>query len=126
MHATLDRLASLPPDTKVLAGHEYTVSNCRFALAVEPGNPSLQARLRDAEALRAKNQPTLPSTLGDELEYNPYLRCRHPEVAAAARRREPARGNSPADALAASRPWKDHLPSPASEAGSAYSPLGTL
>src|SRR5690625_4398523 len=106
MHASLDRLAALPPDTKVLAGHEYTVSNCRFALAVEPGNPSLQARLREAEALRAKNQPTLPSTLGDELEYNPFLRCRQPDVAAAARRREPGRGNSPADVFAVLRRWK--------------------
>lgn len=82
MVASLDALAGLPAATQVYCAHEYTLSNIRFALTVEPANPVLRERARNAEALRAEGKPTLPSTIGLELATNPFLRCDAPEVRA--------------------------------------------
>ena len=76
MLASLDRLASLPGPTRVCCAHEYTLSNLRFALAVEPGNPDLQAYEAHCQALRQQGVPTLPSTIGRERAINPFLRSR--------------------------------------------------
>lgn len=75
MFASLRKLAALPPDTLVCCGHEYTASNARFALHVDPDNAALQARAAQVAALRAAGAPTLPSRLGDELAENPFLRA---------------------------------------------------
>ena len=75
MHASLAKLAALPPETLVCSGHEYTLSNLRFALTLEPDNPALISRLAKAAALRAAGQPTVPVPLATELETNPYLRA---------------------------------------------------
>ncbi|MXP63661.1 hydroxyacylglutathione hydrolase [Roseomonas sp. M0104] len=75
MFRALSLLKALPPETLVCCGHEYTASNARFALTVEPGNAALKARAREVEAARAAGQPTLPVTLGQELETNPFLRA---------------------------------------------------
>jgi hydroxyacylglutathione hydrolase len=74
MLASLDRLAELPADTRICCAHEYTLANAAFALSVEPGNHALQARTHAARALRARNAPTLPAVLADELAANPFLR----------------------------------------------------
>ena len=71
---SLDRLASLPAETLVCAGHEYTEANGRFANEVEPANRPLQLRRQQVRRLRANRQPTLPATLTDELATNPFLR----------------------------------------------------
>ena len=71
---SLDRLASLPDQTLVCAGHEYTEANGRFANEVEPANRPLQARRQQVRRLRATRQPTLPIALTDELATNPFLR----------------------------------------------------
>src|ERR1700733_2852967 len=63
MWASLSKLMRLPDETKIYCGHEYTLSNGRFAMTLEPNNTALQARMKDVEALRAKNAPTIPSTL---------------------------------------------------------------
>ncbi|MGH8444506.1 MAG: hydroxyacylglutathione hydrolase, partial [Solimonas sp.] len=86
MHASLQRLAALPGDTAVHCTHEYTLSNLAFALAVEPDNSDLQARVAEARALRADDRPTLPSTVAGEQRYNPFLRVTVPAVRAAAER----------------------------------------
>lgn len=83
MWASLSRLAALPPDTLICSGHEYTASNGRFALTIEPGNPALQARVADIAAARAAGQPTVPSLLSLELGTNPFLRAHLPAVKAA-------------------------------------------
>lgn len=75
LHQSLMKLATLPPETKVFCGHEYTLSNGKFALRVDPKNAALQARMKEIEALRADNKPTLPSTLAIELQTNPFLRA---------------------------------------------------
>jgi hydroxyacylglutathione hydrolase len=80
---SLDRLAALPADTRVCCAHEYTLSNLRFALAVEPSNTRLLAFDTHCKQLRARGLPTLPARLGDELDINPFLRSRIPAVRAA-------------------------------------------
>jgi hydroxyacylglutathione hydrolase len=83
MHASLAKLMALPDDTKVYCGHEYTLNNARFALTLEPGNPDLQARMKTVEALRAKGEPTIPSSIGLEKRTNPFLRTGSVEIRAA-------------------------------------------
>jgi hydroxyacylglutathione hydrolase len=75
MFRALSLLKPLPPETLVCCGHEYTESNARFALTVEPENEALQARAREVAAARAAGQPTLPVTLGQEMATNPFLRA---------------------------------------------------
>ncbi|MEO1918705.1 MAG: hydroxyacylglutathione hydrolase [Paracoccaceae bacterium] len=80
MWASLSKLAALPTDTIVYSGHEYTASNAKFALTVDPGNSALKARAADITARRSKGIPTVPSTLADELATNPFLRAHLPEM----------------------------------------------
>lgn len=77
MYAALNRLAALPPRTKVYCTHEYTQSNAEFALSVEPDNSALQQRYEDVKILRAENKITLPSTIELELQTNPFLRTQN-------------------------------------------------
>ena len=76
MLASLELLASLPASTRVCAAHEYTLSNLRFALAVEPSNTDLQTYAAHCQELRAQGISTLPALLGKELQINPFLRAR--------------------------------------------------
>ncbi len=108
MWASLRKLAALPPDTRVYCAHEYTQSNIRFALSVEPGNTALLARSVRVTQLRADLQPTVPFTLAEELATNPFLRSAQPEVAAAAERHSGASLSSAAEVFAALREWKNN------------------
>jgi hydroxyacylglutathione hydrolase len=112
MSASLSKFAALPGETLVFCTHEYTLSNIRFALAVEPDNLKLQAWSRAAAQLRASNAPTLPTTIAHELEVNPFMRCHQPSVLQAAQRVAGSTGSSlssPADVLAVIRAWKDRF-----------------
>jgi hydroxyacylglutathione hydrolase len=80
MWASLSKLMTLPDETKVYCGHEYTLSNGRFALTLEPSNAALAKRMREVEALRAKGAPTIPSTIGLEKKTNPFLRPDSAEI----------------------------------------------
>jgi len=80
MHASLKKLVALPPETVVYCGHEYTQSNARFALTVDPANAALKARAKAIDTLRADGQPTLPTTIGLELETNPFVRWGDPAI----------------------------------------------
>ena len=75
MHSNLQRLAALPPATLAYCAHEYTLSNGRFAVTVEPDNRALAARMADVEAARAANEPTVPTTIALELATNPFMRA---------------------------------------------------
>lgn len=66
---------ALPETTQIYCGHEYTLSNARFAMSVEPENADLKARAAEVEALRAANKPTLPTVLAKEKSTNPFLRA---------------------------------------------------
>jgi hydroxyacylglutathione hydrolase len=80
MWSSLSKLMRLPDAMRIYCGHEYTLSNGRFALTVEPNNPALQARVREVESVRAQSQPTIPSTMGLEKKTNPFLRPDSPEI----------------------------------------------
>jgi hydroxyacylglutathione hydrolase len=71
---SLQKLKALPKETLVYCTHEYTQSNGRFALTVEPDNQSLQRRMAEVNRLRSNNQPTVPTTIAEELETNPFFR----------------------------------------------------
>ncbi|WP_419826776.1 hydroxyacylglutathione hydrolase [Sphingomonas sp.] len=75
MHSALAKLAALPEATRVYCGHEYTVSNGRYAVAVEPGNAAARAALAEAERKRGEGLPTLPTTIGAERATNPFVRA---------------------------------------------------
>lgn len=81
MLASLDRLAALPGDTRVCCGHEYTQANARFAHTVAPDNAALAARGAEADAQRARGEPSLPSLLDTERAANPFLRVDSAEIA---------------------------------------------
>jgi hydroxyacylglutathione hydrolase len=76
MFANMRRLAQLPPDTLVYCAHEYTLANGRFALAVEPDNAALVERMAEVEALRARGEATVPTTIALERATNPFMRAR--------------------------------------------------
>lgn len=106
MQTSLDKLSALPPDSRVYCAHEYTLSNCQFALAVEPENPDLVRRALEVEQARELGKITVPSALDEEIAVNPFLRCRQETVVAAARNRHP--GVEPgAETFAVIRAWKD-------------------
>ncbi|MEM7054132.1 MAG: hydroxyacylglutathione hydrolase [Pseudomonadota bacterium] len=107
MQAAMDKLAALPGDTKVYCGHEYTQSNCRFALKVEPDNPALRTRAKQVDALRARHQVTLPTTIAEECSFNPFMRTREAAVIDAAARYDADAAQSPEAVLGAIRRWKD-------------------
>ncbi len=81
--ASLRKLAALPPETRVWCGHEYTQANGRFALSVDPANPALKTRMGEVAHMRARGEPTLPTTIGLELATNPFLRVDDPGLRAA-------------------------------------------
>lgn len=110
MLASLDALAALPDTTRVCCTHEYTLSNLRFALAVEPGNADLVAYEQACQQLRAADQPTLPSTLGLERRINPFLRNRLPHVVGRVQQQAPNTDTSDEVAVfAALREWKNNF-----------------
>lgn len=106
MHDSLSRLAGLPGETRVCCAHEYTLSNLRFAHAVEPGNDNVRTHARWCEQQRAQGLPTLPSSIAQERLVNPFLRCSEPEVVRAARQRG-ATSEAPVDVFTALRLWKN-------------------
>lgn len=107
MFASLQRLAALPTSTKVYCAHEYTLSNLRFARAVEPNNQDIARRFEEATRLRDAGRITLPSDLRTELATNPFLRSGEPSVAAAATEHSNGQLDTQAAVFAMLRTWKD-------------------
>jgi len=107
MHESLERIAALPDDTRVFCAHEYTLSNLRFAAAVEPGNADVIRTLEAVRELRSRDEITLPTTLRRERRINPFLRCREPAVRAAAEAHAGSTLHGPAEVFAVLRAWKD-------------------
>jgi hydroxyacylglutathione hydrolase len=107
MYESLSLLAALPGDTLVYCAHEYTVANLRFAREVEPFNTKLEKRLEDALHARENGRPTVPSTIAEELETNPFLRCQQSAVAAAAENFSGLDVPTAVDVFTIIRSWKD-------------------
>jgi len=106
---SLGKLCALPADTLVCCAHEYTLSNLRWALQVEPDNAALRQRWESASRLRSHGSPTLPSTLSDELDTNPFLRTRQPAVVRAAARFAGTTLDTNVDVFASLREWKNNF-----------------
>jgi hydroxyacylglutathione hydrolase len=75
MYSNLQRIAALPEDVRIYCGHEYTLANARFAAHAEPDNPVIQERMKRVEAMREAGRNTLPTTVGEERETNPFVRA---------------------------------------------------
>lgn len=108
MAHSLARLAELPADTQVCCTHEYTLSNLKFAAAVEPANLDVLHHTRHCQAQRESGLPTLPSRMALEKRINPFLRCSEPAVVAASRR-QGADNDDAVAVLAALREWKNRF-----------------
>jgi len=107
MLESLGKLAALAADTLVYCAHEYTLSNLRFAAAVEPASAAVAERLAEAQTVRALSQATVPSAIGIERTTNPFLRCSEPAVRAAAQARLGRDPASEVEVFAAIREWKN-------------------
>jgi len=109
MLSSLDQLSKLPPATRVCCAHEYTLSNLKFALAVEPHNSALQDHKVSCDMLRSKGLPTLPALLETELQINPFLRTRHAAVIDAVQKFAPHTSDQEADIFGHLRLWKNEF-----------------
>jgi len=109
MFGSLQRLAALPEQTKVYCGHEYTLSNLRFAQAVEPHNLVIANRLAEVSQWRAAGRISLPSNVALELATNPFLRSAEPSVTEKIDERDGAQQRTPTEVFARLRAWKDQF-----------------
>ena len=109
MQASLAQFAALPPETRVCCTHEYTLSNLKFAMQLEPDNANLRAYEAHCHELRQAALPTLPSTLERELAINPFLRITSPQILASLNRFDAA-GVQTDGAFATLRRWKNQAP----------------
>ncbi|UVE19484.1 hydroxyacylglutathione hydrolase [Pseudomonas sp. LS44] len=109
MHDSLSRLAALPDATQVYCAHEYTLSNLRFAAAVEPDNADIAARIAQVSAWREQGIISLPSNLALERATNPFLRTAEPAVTKKVDEREAATQRTPGAVFASLRAWKDQF-----------------
>ncbi len=110
LHTSLMRLATLPDSTRVFCTHEYTLSNLRFALAVDGDNTALVERSFVEQERRSHDVPTLPSSIGLERATNPFLRCAEPALVQSARDHANAQTSdlsTPTDVFAVLRRWKN-------------------
>jgi hydroxyacylglutathione hydrolase len=105
MWSSLLRLRALPHDTVVCSGHEYTLSNARFALSIDPDEPALRERAEAIRLARERDEPTVPSMLSDEIRTNPFLRADQPDMKA----RMGMEGQPDAEVFAAIRAAKDRF-----------------
>jgi hydroxyacylglutathione hydrolase len=115
MHSSLQKLAVLPDETQVYCGHEYTLANIHFAMAVEPGNTALFELESEMKRLLAQGIPTLPSTVIRERATNPFLRCNQPEVIQSAGNYVGSSLTDPVSVFAAIRNWKNDFVAPRRE-----------
>lgn len=109
MAQSLEKLAALPGETRVCCTHEYTLSNLKFALAVEPGNLDLIHYMQRCQDMRAQGQPTLPSSIGLEKQVNPFLRTSVPAVVQAARGHDASTPPDEVGVFATLRQWKNEF-----------------
>jgi hydroxyacylglutathione hydrolase len=108
MLTSLQSFAQLPDETRVCCAHEYTLSNLKFAAAVEPGNRELALYTAWCQAQREQREPTLPSSIGQEKQINPFLRTAAPSVQQAAMAFD-AGATTEATVLGALRTWKNQF-----------------
>jgi hydroxyacylglutathione hydrolase len=106
---SLAKLAALPEATQVYCGHEYTEKNLRFALTLEPGNEALKNKYAWTQKVRAEGKYTIPSTIGEEKSFNPFLRTDSPELRASLKKLDPVIGDDRVAIFAKARELKDRF-----------------
>lgn len=109
MYASLNKLKALSSDLSVYCAHEYTEANLKFALKVEPDSEKLKTRLEKVQNLRKQNKPSLPVTLNEEKETNPFLRCTSKSIQSSVARQAQLKSQEPVEVFAALRQWKDNF-----------------
>jgi hydroxyacylglutathione hydrolase len=109
MHNNMLKLSALPEDTRIYPGHEYTIKNLEFALTLEPNNAAVQAKLHWAQETRAKNQPTIPSTVAEEKTINPFIRVDSQELRANIKKQFPSLQLDDVTVLERTRYLKDNF-----------------
>ncbi|HJL96072.1 MAG TPA: hydroxyacylglutathione hydrolase [SAR86 cluster bacterium] len=109
MHESLSRFSTLPGNTKVYCGHEYTQSNLTFAITLEPDNQFIKDKIEEVNKLRELDKETLPSDLASELKINPFMRCEEKTVIDAASNFVGSELKEPHEVLGAIRDWKDNF-----------------
>ncbi|MGH7770719.1 MAG: hydroxyacylglutathione hydrolase [Candidatus Binatia bacterium] len=109
MHSSLNKLQQLPADTLVYCGHEYTEKNLQFAMTVEPNNKNVAAKLDRVRSMRAKGISTVPSTMAEEKQTNPFLRWDSKEIQENLKSRFPNLGSDPVSIFAKVRELKDQF-----------------
>jgi len=107
MYSSLQKLAAMPESTLIYCAHEYTLSNLKFALQVEPNSAALQKRIEQTRIKIKARQAAVPSTLKQEKETNPFLRCHLPEVKKAAENFSQMKLSCPGQVFKILRTWKD-------------------
>lgn len=107
LYESLAKIRALPEQLKVYCGHEYTLSNLRFALEVEPNNQALKDRYSEVEVLRKNKHCTLPTTLAIEKQTNPFLRWDQPAIITSVEKFAGRSLKNGSDVFAVLRYWKD-------------------
>ena len=108
MFEALKKISKLPKNTKVYCGHEYTLSNIKFALEVDPNNIIIQDEYRHVKELIKSDIPSLPTTIEKELEINPFLRCNNLDIQKNIIEKFNV-GDSEFEIFTAIRKWKDNF-----------------
>lgn len=106
---SLAKLAALPDSTQVYCGHEYTEKNLRFALTLEPSNQALKSKYDWTQKIRAEGKYSIPSTIGEEKQINPFLRTDSPELRASLKKLDPSISDDRVELFAKARELKDRF-----------------
>jgi hydroxyacylglutathione hydrolase len=109
MVESLSKLAALPESTQVYCGHEYTEKNLKFALTLEPNNEALKHKYDWARKVRAAGKYTIPSTIGDEKQFNPFMRTDSAELRASLKKLDPTLSDDRVAIFAKARELKDRF-----------------
>ncbi|MCM2679518.1 hydroxyacylglutathione hydrolase [Echinimonas agarilytica] len=109
MKASLERLGALPAETLVFCTHEYTLANLTFALAVEPDNADINRTLARCQQLRTEGTPTLPTTIAEQRQINPFLRSAEPTLQHQAEQWAQQPCKTPVEVFTQLRAWKDQF-----------------
>ncbi len=109
MYHSLGKITALPDTTEIYCAHEYTLANLGFANAVEPNNKAILSKIKNCKQRRELNLPTVPGTVNEEKQTNPFLRAHVPEVIAATEQYAGQHLNNPVEVFAQIRSWKDNF-----------------
>lgn len=109
MLAAMNYFKALPDNTEVYCTHEYSLANLAFAAAVEPDNAEISSSTQNCERLREESKPTLPSSIGQEKQINPFMRTQHEDVIKAAQQFSGRATGDEVDVFASIREWKNQF-----------------